>query len=232
MAKANSGPLNSGIRALARRIKDALNRPHHFKNSADYWESRYRGGGNSGAGSYNRLAEFKAEIVNNFVSERNVCTVIELGVGDGAQLKLGEYPEYIGFDVSNTVVEMTRAQFATNPSVSIHHISELTDQTKAELTLSLDVIYHLVEDETFEKYMGQLFEASTKYVIVYASNEDMEWPDPHVRHRRFTRWVESQRPDFTLIDTIKNRYPYSQSDQSNTSFADFYIFAKAAEACI
>ena len=34
-----------------------------FTDSAKYWEQRYRTGGNSGAGSYCRLAEFKAEVV-------------------------------------------------------------------------------------------------------------------------------------------------------------------------
>ena len=40
-----------------------------IKNSHEYWEKRYASGGNSGAGSYNYLAEFKAEILNNFVTK-------------------------------------------------------------------------------------------------------------------------------------------------------------------
>ena len=43
-----------------------------IKNSREYWEKRYASGGNSGAGSYNYLAEFKAEILNNFVTENNI----------------------------------------------------------------------------------------------------------------------------------------------------------------
>lgn len=38
-----------------------------FPGSAAYWETRYRGGEMSGSGSYGRLAEFKAEILNEFV---------------------------------------------------------------------------------------------------------------------------------------------------------------------
>ena len=33
-----------------------------FAGSVEYWEDRYRRGKTSGAGSYNRLAEHKAEI--------------------------------------------------------------------------------------------------------------------------------------------------------------------------
>lgn len=35
-----------------------------FPGTADYWENRYAKGGTSGAGSYGRQAEWKAEIVN------------------------------------------------------------------------------------------------------------------------------------------------------------------------
>ena len=65
-------------------------------DSAQYWRDRYRSGGNSGAGSYGRLADFKAEIVNAFVREHDVASVIEFGSGDGAQLALADYPTLSG----------------------------------------------------------------------------------------------------------------------------------------
>src|SRR5262249_52775171 len=67
-----------------------------FKSTGDYWDSRYRRGGNSGAGSYGRLAEFKAEAVNRFVRENHILSVVEFGCGDGAQLELAQYPRYTG----------------------------------------------------------------------------------------------------------------------------------------
>ena len=38
-----------------------------FRDSKHYWEDRYASGGNSGSGSYNKLAEFKSEVINAFV---------------------------------------------------------------------------------------------------------------------------------------------------------------------
>ena len=49
-------------------------------------------GGNSGAGSYNKIAIFKAKIMNQFVLENNIQHVIEFGFGDGAQLERAKYP--------------------------------------------------------------------------------------------------------------------------------------------
>ena len=58
--------------ALKRRL-----RATGFTTSADYWESRYRTGGTSGAGSYNRLAEFKARVLNEFVERNDIRSVVE-----------------------------------------------------------------------------------------------------------------------------------------------------------
>lgn len=69
------------VRHLYKNIKRLIGLKS-FKNSADYWERRYLSGGTSGSGSYNRLAEFKAEFLNEFVRENNVETVIEFGSGD------------------------------------------------------------------------------------------------------------------------------------------------------
>jgi hypothetical protein len=170
---------------------------------------------------------FKTQVLNEFVEQNNVDSVIEFGSGDGAQLELAKYPTYIGVDVSETAIEATRQRFANNGSMRFLHTSEITESVCAELSLSLDVIYHLVEDEVFHAYMTQLFAASTRFVVIYSSNEDRSWPSPHVRHRKFTRWVDSCRPDFKFIRKIPNAYPYSEGDPDDTSFADFYVFSCA-----
>lgn len=41
-------------------------------NSKKYWNDRYLTVGNSGAGSYNKLAQFKADIINNFVEKNQI----------------------------------------------------------------------------------------------------------------------------------------------------------------
>lgn len=154
----------------------------------------------------------------------SIGTILEFGSGDGAQLALADYPSYIGVDVSPTAIEVTRRRFADDKTKKFVLSAEIDEELTAQLVLSLDVIYHLVEDEVFNSYMNQLFDASTRYVIIYASNEEKGWPGPHVRHRHFTSWIESNRSDFQLVKKIPNKFPYSDRDPDNTSFADFYIF--------
>ena len=200
-----------------------------FKGSAAYWDTRYKAGGNSGAGSYNRLAEFKAEFLNGFVAQHSIISVVEFGSGDGAQLKLAKYPSYVGVDISPTAVKAALTMFADDRTKAFRLATEY-DLPASQLSLSLDVIYHLVEDDVFDGYMRQLFASATQYVIIYASNEDKAWSSPHVRHRAFTTWVDANAGNWKLIHREPNRYPYDETDVDHTSFADFFVFSKGASA--
>ena len=89
-----------------RSLKNSFRRD--LFESRKYWEDRYHQGGNSGAGSYGRLGQFKANVLNAFVSEWDIRSVIEWGCGDGHQLSLADYPEYLGIDISEKAVEICR----------------------------------------------------------------------------------------------------------------------------
>jgi hypothetical protein len=212
------------IGSVATQLWRGIRPPRPFSGSTDYWVSRYKAGGTSGDGSRNRLAEFKAEVVNGFVLSNDVDEVIEYGSGDGNQLRLARYPRYLGFDVSPQAVERCRKMFRGDDSKQFKLVSEYAGET-APLTLSMDVIFHLVEDPVFEAYMQRLFDSSVRFVVIYSSNHDGAPEDaaPHVRHRMFSRWVDRQRPQWRLLAHIPNRYPYT-GDTRTGSFCDFYIY--------
>lgn len=215
---------------LFNRIQRALTRrkvaPEAFTTSRDYWETRYRTGRDSGAGSRGELARFKAETINAFVAECGVRRVVEFGCGDGRQLALAEYPSYLGLDVSPKAVEMCRRRFRGDETKSFRVLDPATpaEGVEADLALSLDVIYHLVEDEVFEAHMRALFAGPWRHVIIFSSNED-ERVSPHVRRRRFTDWVEAHAEGWALLRRVENPHQY-QGDTSRGSTADFYIYER------
>lgn len=199
-----------------------------FYGSEEYWKGRYSSGGSSGVGSYGKFAQFKAEIINDFVREKDVRSVIEFGCGDGNQLALAEYPHYRGFDISPEALSACEARFRSDPTKSFALMSEY-DGEKADLALSLDVLYHLVENAVFERYMWRLFGSAKRFVIIYSSNTDdsLDNRAPHVRHRKFTGWIEANLSGWMLDRHIPNRYPYT-GDQRQGSFSDFYIYRRVA----
>ena len=214
----------NALRQVYRKIKGNRSKPQSFTGSSEYWENRYASGGNSGVGSYNKFAEFKAEILNTFIIKNNLNSVIEFGCGDGNQLLLANYPAYIGLDVSHTVIDSCKVRFLTDTSKTFKLMAEYGGET-ADLSLSLDVIYHLVEDEIFENYMRMLFKSADRYVIIYASDseENKGYEGTHVRHRKFTKWIKENMSNCKLIEHIANKYPY-EGDYRTGSFADFYVY--------
>lgn len=198
-----------------------------FGSSSQYWQDRYATGGNSGPGSYEHLAAFKAEIINGFVEEHNISNVIEFGCGDGHQLSLAHYPSYLGFDISPAAIDMCRKAFSGDVTKVFKPLNNYYRE-QADLTLSLDVVFHLVEDDIFDEYMRRLFVAATQFVIIYSSDtDDNNISDrvPHVRHRQFSRWITENASDWALYRTVPNRYPYN-GDYATTSFSDFFIYRK------
>lgn len=218
-------PAARAIESLFWRGVALLRHPGHFLGTDDYWRRRYERGGRSGAGSRGRLASFKAEILNAFVAREHISSVIELGCGDGSQLLLARYPRYIGLDVSDAALARCRRLFADDPTKTFLPMPSIEGVT-AELGLSLDVVYHLVEDRTFEAYMHALLGAATRYVIIYSSNtaDNRGFEGTHIRHRVFTRWIDARCPDWTLVSHIPNRYPPRLLRAG--SFADFFIYAR------
>ena len=198
-----------------------------FPGSEGYWKRRYRSGGTSGAGSYNALAEFKAQVLNDFVRDERIETIIEYGCGDGNQLALAKYTSsYLGFDVSPDAISRCRTKFAKDETKAFKLMDGYVSET-AQLTLSLDVIYHLVEDDVFASYMERLFVSSTKFVIIYSSNTEKQerLQAAHVRHRQFSRWVQQNKPEWRLRQHIPNRYPYLGDDLTGSA-ADFYVYKR------
>jgi len=221
------------IGALARRALE-LYRKATFPGSPNYWKQRYAAGGNSGRGSYGPFAEFKAETINGLVRELQVRSVIEFGCGDGAQLGLGQYPAYIGLDVSPGAIQLCRRRFADDrgrsfflydPECFVDHHGLF----RAELGLSLDVIYHLTEDRVFAAYMSHLFASSTRFVLIYSNDDERPSPAAHIRYRRFSDWIGREAPEWALLRRIPNRFPFTGDDRTGSP-SEFFLYSRPPRA--
>ena len=201
---------------------------------ASYWEDRYAQGKDSGSGSYDRLALFKANFLNEFIAENNIYSVTELGCGDGAQLGLNEYPKYIGLDISQTSIEKCKKIFQGDTSKTFFYYQPDNfhpDQYVSDISISLDVIYHLSDDHIYEEYLTHLFSLGRYYVIIYSNSEEfyshgVNERSEYVRFRNFLKDITQRFPSWKLVDAVPNRYPFNTTLNTSTSFADFYIFKK------
>lgn len=195
-----------------------------MSNVQKYWEYRYKTGGNSGAGSYGDCANFKAAIISSYIKSNNVKSVIDLGVGDGNVLTLldDQYQDYYGLDISKVIIKNVEKKF---PHRKFYHYNgSLKEYQKlkippADLVLSLDVIFHLTDDQVFDSYMNILWQSSRKAMIVYSSNNEMPSKANHVKHRKWTDWLENRFKGLYSSQLITHPY-------KDKSFSDVYIIEK------
>jgi cyclopropane fatty-acyl-phospholipid synthase-like methyltransferase len=157
--------------------------------------------------------------------------VIEFGCGDGGQLSLLRCPRYIGLDVSPSAIALCRDRFSADDTKSffLYDPRSFVDKhgvLSADLSLSLDVIYHLTEDHLFDLYMTHLFGASTRFVVVYSSNREDQTRLAHVREREFTPWIETHARGWRMIQVVDSPYPFDPGQPDETSDAAFYVFGK------
>lgn len=199
-------------------------------SSAKYWRDRYQIGGNSGKGSYGELAKFKASIINCFIESYNIHSMLDLGCGDGNQLSLFEVAEYTGVDISEFVIEKLCVRYSCNSGKKFLTEKEfLKIDEKYDLTISMDVLFHLIEDDVFHGYLHELFKSSSRYVVIYAPDKDVLDANlvSHVKGRSFTKWVKQYKNNWELFAYRKNDYPFDRiGSLGRSSFSDFYFYRK------
>lgn len=200
-----------------------------FTTSQDYWKTRYEKGGNSGEGSYGKLAQYKAEFINGFCADYAINSALELGCGDGNQTSKLEIQKYVGVDISEKCIAWACKNINREgyTFLTSDEFKEVRTDGMCELGLSLDVVYHLIEDEIYRTYLEDLFAAASRFVLVYSSDMDYFNPAfPHVRHRPVVKDVSELLPGWAFVRTEQNPYHRHPDAQHYGSFADFHLFEK------
>lgn len=187
-------------------------------DSSKYWDNRYIAGKDSGEGSYGKMAKFKAKITNDFIKEHHIDSILDLGCGDGNQASLFKCRKYTGFDVSEAIIEACATKFKNDSTK--YFTNCLRNLKPADLVLSYEVLFHLIDFDVFMEHLRRLFKFSKEYVIIFSSNEYSRIPQAyHVKHRKFTTIIPDYFPEWKLVKIILNEYP-------DESFSDFFIYKK------
>ncbi|WP_440115533.1 class I SAM-dependent methyltransferase [Paenibacillus sp. QZ-Y1] len=197
-----------------------MRQPFDYKG---YWEQTYRSGETSGRGSYGVLAEFKAEVVNGLIQRESISSVIEFGCGDGNQLQYMNYGEYLGMDVAASSVRLCASKFANDASKSFMLYTPglwiNRGFLKADLTVCLDVLYHITDETDFRNTLYDILHTSAEWVVLYTRLKENGNPGIDTIQDRNLFDYLLDYPDFKVQEIIPQRYP----DQSS---ADFVILRR------
>lgn len=166
---------------------------------AGYWNRRYSEGRDSGEGSRGENAIRKAEYVNQVIARNGVQSVIDWGCGDGQVLQhITTYVRYVGVDIARSVLNKVSAQHPERFFILDEEDSEATFWLQADMSLSMDVMFHLVNDNDYVDYLNKLFNSARKLVLIYSTNYDGGRTSRHVLRREFTPDVREMFPHWDL----------------------------------
>lgn len=151
-----------------------------------YWQDRYITGGNSWKWSYNENAIFKADFINKFIKDNNIETVVEFWCGDWNNLALYNIDNYIGLDISKEAIRMCNEKFKdTNKKFEVTK----NKKYKADLTLSLDVTFHILDRQEWEDYINRVIDSADKFTIFY-SFPKWSWHVAHINDFNFEEYLK------------------------------------------
>ena len=130
----------------------------------EYWENRYASGGTSGPGSIGAHWEWKWKVINVFLP--TIDHLIDVGCGDLTFWKGRECKDYIGIDISETIINRNRIKrpawsFIKAPA------QRRIDGLKKEVVFCLGLLFHVMNSEIFLKILNNLCYYSTDFIFIY-----------------------------------------------------------------
>lgn len=194
----------------------------------EYWDTRYKQGGNSGAGSYENEAMLKASHINFWIEKYNIRAITEIGCGDGNNCLMYKVKtSYCGYDISPKAIEICNEKTRKIRNSLKYFFScrpEYID-LDANMCLCLDVWYHQVNDNDFEELCKLLFvDGNWKYVVIYSYEEENPFPDlpvgQHVKYRDVLSKVK-EFPNWELEYWVSG-----YSDSIFPSFKKMFLFKR------
>lgn len=167
---------------------------------ATYWERRYRDGRTSGAGSEGDAAVAKAAVIDQVITEHDIASVIDWGVGDGEVLRhVKAKVPYLGLDVSAVAVERLTQKHGPRSRSRRFALAAAGAHEVRDLALSLDVLFHLPAEADYQLYLAQVFGSAQRAVLIHANDHDGGRTARHVLWRRWTPDVAAMFPEWTCV---------------------------------
>jgi len=154
-----------------------------MRAESEYWEKRYRAGGDSGAGSVGEIREWKWRIIERYAGK--VDDVIDVGCGDLSFWKNRDCPRYLGLDTSHTIVERDRHE-RPKWEFRVHRAEVALESAPARIVLCLDVLFHIMNDQQFDQILENLCRFSKEWIFIYTwirNPFDLQWALGRLKNR-------------------------------------------------
>jgi hypothetical protein len=176
----------------------------------EFWEKRYLNDPQlgSGVGSKDKWKRRKLDAVRELVKRHRVKSILDIGCGDMQVMR--DFPDlldykYVGIDFSETVIEKNRQAFPGLEfrTADFHHIADLGLEPP-DLVLCFDVLFHIQNDETFDRVCQFIFNCGAKAAALTCAVGRQDSNDVNVWYRDF--WREADRLQLGYVQKLEQPF--------------------------
>jgi 2-polyprenyl-3-methyl-5-hydroxy-6-metoxy-1,4-benzoquinol methylase len=132
-----------------------------------YWDDRYRRGGTSGRGSVGALRDWKWKVIRKYT---DLNDAVDVGCGDLSFWADRKCANYVGIDISPYIIERNRGARPCWKFICAQ--ADVTQDVKADVILCLDLLFHIMSDESYVRTLRNLASYSKRYVFIYTLREN------------------------------------------------------------
>lgn len=180
----------------------------------NYWDRRYKEGGTSGKGSIGRLKAWKWNTISRYINKPE--NVIDVGCGDLTMWDEMDWDlnSYIGLDISETIIKRNKQR---QPDFRfICTSADVYHELQGEVVLCLDLLFHIMDDDIYEKTLKNLCQYSEKWIFIYTWYRN---PFLDQRYKWWTRMTFFIKGEYSnLLASFKNKMT---SDNIYQKYRDF-----------
>lgn len=130
----------------------------------EYWESRYRVGRNSGAGSVGDSRAWKWEAITKYLPQ--VKHVVDVGCGDLSFWEGRDCQDYTGIDISTTVIANDK-RLRPRWTFIVASAEQRIEQLHKDCVFCFDLLFHIMDDNSFRAILDNVCYYSTNYIFIY-----------------------------------------------------------------
>jgi len=208
-------------------------KPHKNSTSShQYWADRYlhtNFQNSSGNGRLKFRLSYKAKMLNKIFKTYEITKVADFGCGDGLLASKLKITKYYGIEINSEIVDNLKNKFLGKNEFEFSTKFESQWRNKIDASISVDVIFHLIEEDVYQKYMNELFFADAKYVVIRAYNHKSQGTgrNSHILHREFLNTIKKYFPNYNLVNVSspRRRHIYLSDSDKN----QFFVFKKSKQ---
>lgn len=129
----------------------------------EYWENRYRSGKTSGPGSIGLFREWKWFTIDSYVE---IQSVNDFGCGDLSFWDDRTCGDYLGIDISPTIIELNRKRRPEWSFLCADLCSKL-DVSSKQVVFAMDILFHIMDSKKLELFFENCCVSANKFIFIH-----------------------------------------------------------------